>query len=80
MHNNVAGEATKKGLVFDRLLSLSETYFQGSAMAAMGEWRDELCCSKLTSGIIIIQYYITCAVTRNILSLLTCASLDHAVG
>ena len=27
---------------------LSATYFQGPAMAAMGEWRDGLCCSKLT--------------------------------
>ena len=26
---------------------LSATYFQGSAMATAGEWRDGLCCSKL---------------------------------
>ena len=41
MHDDAAGEATKKRMVFGRLLSLSATYFQGWAMAAMGEWRDE---------------------------------------
>ena len=35
--------------VFGRLLSLSATYVQGSAMDAAGEWRDEVGCSKLTS-------------------------------
>ena len=49
MINNAAGEATKKRPVFGRLLSLSATYFQGSAMAAAGEWRDEVGSSKLTS-------------------------------
>ena len=48
MHDNAAGEVTKKLPVFERLLSLSATYFQGSAMAAAGEWRDEVGCSKLT--------------------------------
>ena len=45
----LAGEATKKRPVFGRLLSPSATYFQGSGMAAVGEWRDEVGCSKLTS-------------------------------
>ena len=49
MHDNAAGEATKKRPVFGRLLSLSATYVQGSAMAAAGEWRDEVGCSKLLS-------------------------------
>ena len=40
MHDNAAGEATKKRPVFGRLLSLSATYVQGSAIA--GEWRDEV--------------------------------------
>ena len=40
MHNNVAGEGTKKRLVFGRLLSLSVTYFEGSAIAAMGGRRE----------------------------------------
>ena len=44
-----AGEARKKRPVFERLLSLSATYFQGCAMAAMGEWRDDVGRSKLTS-------------------------------
>ena len=48
MHGNAAGEATKKRPVFGRLLSLSTTYVQGSAMAAAGEWREEVGCSKLT--------------------------------
>ena len=39
MHNNAAGEATKKRLVFGRLLSLSATYVQGSAIDAAGKWR-----------------------------------------
>ena len=30
-----------------RLLSLLAIYFQVSAMAATGEWRDKLCCLKL---------------------------------
>ena len=30
-----------------RLLSLSATYIQESGMAAAGEWRDEVGCSKL---------------------------------
>ena len=46
--DNAAGEARKKRLVFDRLLSVFAIYFQGSAMAAKGERKDELCCSKLT--------------------------------
>ena len=46
---NAAGEATKKRPMFGRLLSLSATYVQGSVMAPAGEWRDEVCCSKLTS-------------------------------
>ena len=29
VHDNAAGEATKKRPVFDRLLSLSAAYFQG---------------------------------------------------
>ena len=33
----------------DCCLCLQHTYVQGSAMAAMGEWRDEVGCSKLTS-------------------------------
>ena len=33
--------------VFKRLVSLSATYIQESAIAAMGEWRDGLCCLKL---------------------------------
>ena len=49
MHDNAAREATKKRPVFGRLLSLSATYVQGSAMAATGEWRDEVGCSKLTT-------------------------------
>ena len=48
MHDNAAEEAAKKWLVFERLLSLSATYFQGWAMAAMGEWRDDVGRSKLT--------------------------------
>ena len=48
INNNAAREATKKQLVFCGLLSLSATHFQGSPMAAAGEWRDELCCLKLT--------------------------------
>ena len=39
----------KKRLIFGRLLSLSATYVQGSAMDAAGEWRYEVSCSKLTS-------------------------------
>ena len=46
MHDNAAGEATKKRPMFGRLLSLSATYVQGSAMAAVGEWRDEVGCSN----------------------------------
>ena len=49
MHDNAAGEATKKRLLFGRLLSMSAANFQGSAMAATGEWSDEVGCSKLTS-------------------------------
>ena len=41
MHNNTAGEAMKKLLVYGRLLCLRTTYLQGSAVAATGEWRDE---------------------------------------
>ena len=43
------GEAMKKQPVFGRLLSMSAIYVQGSAMASVGEWRDEVGCSKLTS-------------------------------
>ena len=49
MHNNAAGEAIQMRLVFGGLLLLSATYFQGSAMAGMGKWRDELCCYSLLS-------------------------------
>ena len=49
VQDNAAGEATRKLPVFGRLLSLSATYVQGSAMAAAGEWRDEVGSSKLTS-------------------------------
>ena len=48
MHSNAPGEATKKRHVFGRLMSLSATYFQESAMAVTGEWRDlGLCCLKV---------------------------------
>ena len=51
---NAAGEATKKRLVFGKLLCLcTTTYLHGSAVAAMGEWRDEQWGSKNTS---YIQY------------------------
>ena len=49
MHDNAAGEATKKQPASGRLLFVSATYFQGLAMAAAGEWRDEVGCSKLSS-------------------------------
>ena len=39
----------KKRPVFGRLLSLSATYVQGSARAAVGEWRDKVGYSKVTS-------------------------------
>ena len=42
-HPKATVEATKKRLVFGRLMSLSATTFQGSAMAATGEWRDNSC-------------------------------------
>ena len=48
-NDNAAGEAMKKRPVFGRLLSLSATYVQGSAMAAAGEWRGEVGCSKLSN-------------------------------
>ena len=54
LDNKAAGalnfEGTKKRLVFGRLLCLHvcATYLQGSAMAAMGEWKDERWCSKVT--------------------------------
>ena len=48
MNDNDAGEAMKKRPVFGRLLSLSATFIQGSAMVATGEWRDKVGCSKLT--------------------------------
>ena len=48
MHDNAAGKATKKRPVFGRLLSLSATYVQGSAMAAASEWRDEVGCSLVS--------------------------------
>ena len=35
--NRAAGEAMKKQQGFGRVMSLSAVYFQGSAMAAMGE-------------------------------------------
>ena len=36
----------------------SLTYIQGSVMAATGEWRDELCCSILTSLIALVSLLI----------------------
>ena len=38
-----------RAITLGRLLSLSATYFQGSAMVAAGEWRYEVGCSKHTS-------------------------------
>ena len=56
MRNNDAGENTKKQLAFVDGLSLSATYFQGSAMAGTGERRDKLCCSKLTYALLYCAY------------------------
>ena len=45
-------EAMKKWLVSGRLMSLSATYFQGSAMAATGEWTDGLRYLKVTFALL----------------------------
>ena len=37
VYSNVPGEATKKRLVFERLMSPSSIFYQASAMAATGE-------------------------------------------
>ena len=42
-------EAPKKRLVLKRLTSLSASYFQGSAMTAMREWRNRLCSYRFRS-------------------------------
>ena len=52
VHGNAPGEATKKQLVFGRLMSLSATCSQESAMATTGEWIDNLFCVKLTLALL----------------------------
>ena len=64
-------EEIQKMTGLQEVRSQSATYIQGSAMAAIGEWRDKFCCLKLLFALL------TCAVHLQLSYLNVCVGYTN---